>query len=102
MKAYIIYPFLMISLLAGLPAFAQDGDLEDEYGNSYNQTIRARDYGGDLNFFDSDDDPGSGEEGGGSVEDPEVPIDDHLLLLLLSAIGLGWCFYRSGLSGRSE
>lgn len=92
MKAYITTILLGIFMLAGLPAFAQDGDLHDEYGNEYGRVIQPKDYSS-HSFFSDDDDPGSGEEGGGSVEDLEAPIDGIVLWLALTGIAIGWYMY---------
>lgn len=93
MKTPITYLCIIICLLAGFHARAQDDAFEDGYGSSYGETA-TDDYDEDLVVFSDDDNPGSGEEGGGSVEDPEAPIDDYLPWLALAGIGLGYYLCR--------
>jgi hypothetical protein len=72
---------------------AQD-ELSDEYGNHYGYH-RSPIYYPQRDAEDAEDDPGTGEEGGGTVEDPETPIDGNLLYLAIAGIAAaGLYFYR--------
>jgi hypothetical protein len=63
--------------------------LNDEYSKYYNFNTSQ------LNIAADEDDPGTGEEGGGTVEDVPVPIDTNLIYLLFAGISIGAFYYRN-------
>jgi hypothetical protein len=78
----IIKALVVVVILSGCVKVNAQGAFEDEYGNRY-------DYHRSPIYYpqeEEEDDPGTGEEGGGTVEDPETPVDAHLIYLALAGI----------------
>jgi hypothetical protein len=84
--------FVLLFILSCFDAVGQ-GALDDEYGNHYGYNRSPIYYPQDVE--DDEDDPGTGEEGGGTVEDPETPIDENLLYLAIAGIAAaGWYKFK--------
>ena len=96
---------IILTMLVTASAIAQQDDsaFKDDYGNTYKNrvvpviypVINDRDYEDDRETYDDDDDPGSGDEGGGTVEDPVAPIDGKLIWLAFAGIGFAVLYFRT-------